>query len=657
VAVTCRSRSFVGAVAAPFAEWGDPVTLAPFTLGQITHFVRGWYASGAARGALSTAEADQRTDELLGRFAALATLRDLGKTPLLLTIITILHFYDGKLPEDRADLYEDMVQLLLTRWTQQRREAGAAQSLIERLAIPSLKETQLRQTLAALAYRAHQGERSPDGRGLLEQAAVREAFTALFTTLGLAPGAAYEKALAVLEYLEDESGLLLHEGGERYAFPHLTYEEYLAGTHLVAQDSAVRPLAFQQLAYAHWQDDPARWREVILLALGHAVRLPRLETAALWLQYLCLPHHGEQPRDTAALQRAALFAADGLADIGGRGQLATLTTLDLPALWGRLAALLAEAVAGTHLPAEERVRAGVYLGELGDPRAGVCTLPPAMVAIPGGTFQIGITEEEHQRIIAEERANNLADEAKRWYERSINQQPLLVHPFELARYPVTNAQYALFMENGGYDSERPWWDAAGRAWLQGDGRQEPRYWRDERFGAMRPNHPVVGISWYEAVAFCCWLTNSGEYNPKGAVYLLPSEAEWEYAARGAERRMYAWGNDSPDGERANYGRTHDGTTAVGCFPSGATPNTGLLDMTGNIYEWTRSVYQSYPYNPNDGREQPKQPDKKRFTLRGGSWDVHPIYLRAVFRSLSSPDDFYGISVGFRLARCPPRVKD
>ncbi|MEI7773037.1 MAG: hypothetical protein WCI67_23815, partial [Chloroflexales bacterium] len=273
VVVTCRSRSFDGAVAAPLAGWDDPVTLAPFSLGQIRHFVRGWYVGSALRGAFTPQEATGRAEALIERITALPTLRDLGKTPLLLTIITILHYYEGKLPEDRADLYEDMVQLLLTRWTQQRREAGAPLSLLERLAIPGLKETQLRQTLAGLAYRAHQGERSADGRGLLEQSAVRDTFTQLFQEFGLAPGRAYEQALVVLDYLEDESGLLLHEGGERYAFPHLTYEEYLAGTHLIAQDSAVRPLAFQQLAYDHWRHDPTRWREVILLALGHAVRI------------------------------------------------------------------------------------------------------------------------------------------------------------------------------------------------------------------------------------------------------------------------------------------------------------------------------------------------------------------------------------------------
>ncbi|MBX0331519.1 SUMF1/EgtB/PvdO family nonheme iron enzyme, partial [Oscillochloris sp. ZM17-4] len=626
VVVTCRSRSFDGAVAAPLAGWDDPVTLAPFTLGQIRHFVRGWYAGSALRGAFTPQEATGRAEALIERITALPTLRDLGKTPLLLTIITILHYYEGKLPEDRADLYEDMVQLLLTRWTQQRREAGAPQSLLERLAIPGLKETQLRQTLAALAYRAHQGERSADGRGLLEQSAVRDTFTQLFREFGLAPGRAYEQALVVLDYLEDESGLLLHEGGERYAFPHLTYEEYLAGTHLVAQDSAVRPLVFQQLAYAHWRRDPTRWREVILLALGHAVRIPRLETVALWLQFLLLPNHGERQRDTAELHQAAAFAAEALADIGGKGQFAGVSTIDLPALWARLASLLAEVVEGQTLPAAERVRAGVSLGELGDPRPGVCDLPPPMVKIQGGSFVIGESNDAINTVVIES--------------------------FELARYPVTNAQFKDFIDAGGYDPSAPWW-AIGGDWLREEGVAAPRYWDDARFGIARPNHPVVGVSWYEATAFCGWLTD--HHLNDGHIYRLPSEAEWEYAARGSERRMYAWGDAVPDDERANFNQQYNGTSAVGCFPAGATPGTGLLDMTGNVWEWTRSKFQPYPYDPNDGREDFGNLTRKSFTYRGGAWFNQPIHLRAANRDALTPD-FHDHFVGFRLARHLKTVK-
>jgi formylglycine-generating enzyme required for sulfatase activity len=245
-----------------------------------------------------------------------------------------------------------------------------------------------------------------------------------------------------------------------------------------------------------------------------------------------------------------------------------------------------------------------------------------MVRIAGGTFTMGDKNEEHQ---------------------------VTLPTFEIARYPLTNAQWQLFMDGGGYNPNAPWWGAAGRAWLRKDGRTQPSQWNDERFGIVYPNQPVVDITWYEAVAFCRWLTQHQGYNPDGYIYLLPSEAEWEYAARRATRRIYPWGNEEPDAERANYEITYNGTSAVGCFPAGATPEDGICDLAGNVWEWTRSEYRSYPYNPDDGREDMDAPAKKRFTLRGGGWYNPSNNLRASYRYYFTPDNL----IGCRLARRLP----
>ena len=634
LAVTCRVRSFDAAVASPFHSWGTPVTLAPFTLGQMRHFVAAWYDRSADRQAIDPDEARQRTAELTERLAQLPGLRDLAQTPLLLTIITILHYYEGKLPEDRADLYEDLVQLLLTRWTQQRREAGAPPALLDQLKadgrLGGLKEYHLRNTLEELAYRAHQEPPASDGRGLLSRHLVQGAFQDLFAAFELGPGPAAEKAALVLDYMEHESGLLLSEGGDRYGLPHLSYEEYLAACYLARQSP------FALLPYQHWQGDPGRWREVIFLALGRMVRGEGREAAAAWLHYLVLPAHGERERAATERQQAAFFAGECLEQMGGKPALIGVTTVDLADLWQRMAWDLAGVVEGTTLPASDRVRASIWLGELGDPRPGVCTLPPAMVEFPGGLFTIG------------------EPTGKLGYGHEENDQPSTIAPFAIARYPVTNAQYALFLDDDGYHADAPWWDAAGREWLRQSGRTAPLLWNDERFGITRPNHPVVGVTWYEATAFCRWLTQHPAYNSDGFEYLLPSELEWEYAARGTTRRTYAWGDEEPDGERANFNGIYNGTTAVGCFAHGATPE-GVYDLTGNMLEWTRSKYRPYPYDPNDGREDGAEPTRKYFTLRGGSWADHPIYLRAANRSLSNSDS-HGNGVGFRLARHPPRVR-
>jgi formylglycine-generating enzyme required for sulfatase activity len=148
------------------------------------------------------------------------------------------------------------------------------------------------------------------------------------------------------------------------------------------------------------------------------------------------------------------------------------------------------------------------------------------------------------------------------------------------------------------------------------------------------------------MAFCAWLT---QHLNDGYAYRLPSEVEWELAARGGERRPYAWGEAEPDPERANFNSTFGATTPVGPFASGATPGTGLFDMTGNVWEWTRSEYRPYPYDANDGREDLSNLQQKSFTLRGDSWYEIPIYLRAANRYVNSPD-YRIVYVGFRLAR-------
>jgi formylglycine-generating enzyme required for sulfatase activity len=163
---------------------------------------------------------------------------------------------------------------------------------------------------------------------------------------------------------------------------------------------------------------------------------------------------------------------------------------------------------------------------------------------------------------------------------------------------------------------------------------------------MRPNQPLVGISWYEAMAFCRWLT---QMLNDGWIYGLPSELEWEYAARGTERRMYPWGsNQEPTAEHANYDEQHNGTSTVGCFAPGATPQ-GLLDMAGNVWEWTRSDYRPYPYDPGDGREDGSEPSRKRFTLRGGGWVNPAPYMRASCRLYDTPNT-HSFNVGMRLVR-------
>jgi formylglycine-generating enzyme required for sulfatase activity len=199
------------------------------------------------------------------------------------------------------------------------------------------------------------------------------------------------------------------------------------------------------------------------------------------------------------------------------------------------------------------------------------------------------------------------------------QHTLYLPDYYLARTLVTNAQYAAF--------------------VQATFRKPPDYWEGGKPPEGREDHPVVSVSWHDAVTFCNWLSEA-----TGKSYCLPSETEWEKGARGSDGRIYPWGNRW-DAERCNSSEGGKrATTPVGAYPRGASPY-GLLDMAGNVWEWTRSVHGYYPYDPNDGREN-LQPDHSR-VLRGGSFRYGREGARCAFRGWLDPDimwDRYGFRV-------------
>jgi formylglycine-generating enzyme required for sulfatase activity len=178
------------------------------------------------------------------------------------------------------------------------------------------------------------------------------------------------------------------------------------------------------------------------------------------------------------------------------------------------------------------------------------------------------------------------------------------------------------------------------------GRQtQPAFWHDDAFN--NPAQPVVGVCWFEARAYCAWLSAQ-----TGQTFRLPTEAEWEAAARGVQGRHYAFGDDF-DATRCNTFETHvRHTTPIGVFPGGGTPE-GLVDMTGNTWDWTSSLYTPYPYDAADGREVPSPPGARR-VVRGGSWRVVRVSARASCRFGLAPDNRYH-GLGLRVVRSSPSL--
>jgi formylglycine-generating enzyme required for sulfatase activity len=228
-----------------------------------------------------------------------------------------------------------------------------------------------------------------------------------------------------------------------------------------------------------------------------------------------------------------------------------------------------------------------------------------MVTIPAGEFLMG----------SDKRRDSMARDAE------TPQHRVYLPEYRIARIPVTNRQYKLFVDATGYET--------------------PAHWNNGRIPDGKENHPVVNVSWRDAQAFCRW-----------AGVRLPSEAEWEKAARGTDGRIWPWGNKPPNDKLCNFNNNVGRTTPVGAYPAGASPD-GCLDMAGNVWEWTSSKWGmdwdkpefDYPYDPDDGRED-AEGDARR-VLRGGAFFGYEVSVRCAFRLWDLPD-FRGSNFGFRV---------
>jgi formylglycine-generating enzyme required for sulfatase activity len=236
-----------------------------------------------------------------------------------------------------------------------------------------------------------------------------------------------------------------------------------------------------------------------------------------------------------------------------------------------------------------------------------------MVRLPGGTFTMGSD-------------NGLAD------ERPAHRVTL--REFSIDRRPVTNAEFAAFLDAVGTRNR------SGQHLFDHDDDDARIHQRQGRWRAdpAHEQHPAIEMTWFGARDYCRSLGKR-----------LPTEAEREYAARGLEGRIFPWGNDLPSRTRAHYGAGWGKTRPVGSLPEGATPE-GVLDLAGNVHEWTSSIALPYPYRADDGREDPDRVADR--VTRGGAADTGPDTLRASWRgaTVSRRATAGHHNIGFRCAR-------
>ena len=264
---------------------------------------------------------------------------------------------------------------------------------------------------------------------------------------------------------------------------------------------------------------------------------------------------------------------------------------------------------------------------------------PGDADVPGGTFRLG----------AERNAPFLYDNEK-WAH------PVNVRSFSIAKAPVTNAEFAAFVEAGGY-RKREFWSEAGWAWREGAGASRPVYWLDERGNGFRlrrfdeitplpPDEPVIHVNWFEANAWCAW-----------AGRRLPTEVEWEAAALGephadrlaAAKRTYPWGEAPPEPRRANLDGWSLGCIEVGALPEGDSA-FGCRQMLGNVWEWTANTFTPFPgFRPDSYRDYSETQFHRTKVLRGGAWTTRGRMLTGRYRNFFGPER-RDILAGFRTVR-------
>ncbi len=582
--VTSRPGAYTGEVVLPDFAYAR---IDPLSDQSVETFLSRWCEAvySASQGV-----AQAHCDELLSAVQGRVEIRRIARNPIMLTALAVMHWNERRLPEQRADLYDSIIT-----WLSRSREQRPGRATADDTVV-------LLQELALVM------QDDPEGRKT--QVPKRWAAERLAGEVG--GGTVDKNTIAQSERFLDEeevdSGIIVGRGND-VAFWHLTFQEFLA-----AKAIASRPDAEQtKLLFS----DPGRiylpdWRETLLLLAE--VLHEQAKAKVNWLIGKVLDTIGQSP-DLAAQARCAGLIGNILRNLEPLKY-----KVSDPGYHELLDAVMAvfdrERFRGVSV--EERVAAGDALGQAGDPRIDF-TRDDYWATIPAGEFSIGAQSKDKRKPNYDTLAN---DEMEAPVHR------VHLDAYRIAGYPLTVGQYKHFIDEEGYKDERWWQDGGfGMFWEPGDWERQVEF----------PSRPVFSVSWWEAVAYCRWSRQR-----------LPTESEWEGAARGTERRTYPWGEEKPGKYRTNFDRNIGHPTPVGMFPLDVTPE-GSFDMGGNVWEWCADWYGEYPGESVSNFCGPLEGTYR--VVRGGCWGNAPRGCRAATRNWVEPQTRWNC-LGFRVAAVP-----
>ncbi len=522
-------------------------------------------------------------------------IRRMARNPVMLTALAVIHWNEKRLPEQRADLYESIIKWLSrSRETTKPNRASPERcvGLLQNLALamqddPKGRQVQIPRYQAAKAIAPAWREADEENRILLAERFLAEE--------------------------ETDSGIIVKRGDD-VRFWHLTFQEYLAARALAAKDVQRKTLLGAEKPY-----EP-QWREVVLLLGGILCHQGTERVDSMFEMVLDRIGHKAPLKDKARCAGLLGAVLRDLSPVGYHPQDKRYSQIlkDVMAIF--------DAKRSRKIPVDQTIEAAEAIGQAGDPRFAELWNEDNWVTIPAGEFWMG-AQNKHP--------------SERNYDKEAYSDESPVHlvklsGYSIGRYPVTVAEYRRFVEDGGYEEEK-FWQA------EGFGEQnEPEGWEDQK---AYPNRPVVGVSWFEACVYAVWFAKKTNRDCR-----LPTEAQWEYAARGAEARKYPWGDEELNPRLLNYDRSGTNcSTPVGVYPGGSTPE-GLCDMAGNVCEWCSDRFDEKSYaNAEDQDPQGSSSGEGR-VFRGGSWGSYAGICRCAYRSWYLPD-YRGGYIGFRVVLC------
>ena len=553
-----------------------------FTEDDWRRFVANWYlqVETGQQGETEQARRDARklADDLIREVTTAADLKDLARNPLMLQIICLVHRSRGRMPRRKTELYEECIQVLLEKWD----EAKGLEVF--------LTATEARQVLRPLALWLHEEE----GRTSAEKEPVKEILLPQLARVKPHETQVEEHLDRILTSVRDRTGLFVGLDVSRYGFQHLSFQEFLAAEELTKRGQHQRLV---RTFGRSW------WEQPTLLAL--AMDEPLFQQAFFKDLIRSRGFAKHLPLALECVRHWLTPDVEPFTDVFGNTK--------IPWRVGYNCALLLREMRGP-----EAVR--LLKSAMEDPRKKIASAARAALirldaleeaeVVPSRAAQWTVNETDGTELLRIPAGEFLmGSDAHDSDERP--QHSVHLDAYFIAKTPVSNAQYRIFVEATGH--------------------REPRRWDNKRYN--QPNQPVVGVSWRDAVAYCEW-----------AGLRLPTEAEWEKAARGTDDRQWPWGNEPPNDKRCNFGDNVGHPSEVGSYPDGASPY-GCLDMAGNVWEWCSTKWRGSYSKPAD--ESPEGDDPR--VLRGGAWYKDADGVRCSYRDWPHPGGRL-LLIGFRCAQ-------